>query len=233
MERLWTVLTADLRGSKALLREQRAEVDRALDAAVRKTVRRFGEAFRLAPELLRGDELQAVLRPEAQALTVLTYLRGHLATAAPGAPALRAGIGSGAIERLSPKGPFASDGAAFHRARAALEHAKSSGGTRLTAWRADAARFDTLADVMLALADALTARWTQPQWEAIVGRLEDKGLEGIARERGISFQSVSKRLRAASWNEVAGVYAALENEARGSAQPREVESTHSTARGRR
>lgn len=231
-QRTWIVLIADLRGSKTFERERRSAVDRALDAAVRRTVRRFGDAFRLEPEQLRGDELQAVLRPAAPALAVLTHLRGHLATAGPEAPALRAGLGSGPVERLSTKGPFASDGAAFHRARAALEHAKS-GGSRLTAWRTGVDRFDSLSDAMLALADVLTARWTRPQWEAIVGRLEDKGLEGIARERGVSFQSVSKRLRAASWNEVAAVYTAVEAAAREALQPGEVETADSAARGRR
>jgi hypothetical protein len=76
------------------------------------------------------------------------------------------------------------------------------------------------------------SRWTRPQWEAIVGRLEDKGLEGIARDSGVSFQSVSKRLRAASWSEVASAYAWIEARAGAAAQPQKVESRHSTSRGR-
>jgi hypothetical protein len=231
-ERQWIVLIADLRGSRAIGARRRAAVDRAFERAARRTAVRFGDAFRLAPEVLRGDELQAVLRADAPALTVLTYLRGQLAIAIENAPELRGGIGSGAIERLSPKGPFASDGPAFHRARAALEAAKKAGGSRLTAWQTGAPAFDTLADVILALADALAARWTRPQWEAIVGRLEDKGLEGIARERGVSFQSVSKRLRAASWNEVAAACARIEAEARDAVQPLAVETAHSTRQGR-
>ncbi len=231
-ERQWVVLIADLRGSRALAGARRAAVDRALQRAAQRTANRFDAAFRLAPQILRGDELQAVLRAGAPAITVLTYLRGQLAIATEHAPALRAGLGSGAIGRMSPKGPFASDGPAFHRARAALERTKKAGGTRLTAWITGAAEFDARADAMLALADAFTARWTRPQWEAIVGRIEDKGLEGIARAHGVSFQSVSKRLRAASWNEVAAVYARLESEACDAARPQAVEAAHSPRGGR-
>ena len=55
---------------------------------------------------------------------------------------------------------------------------------------------------MLGLTDALWSRWTQAQWEAVAGRLESKGIQEIARDSGIRFQNVSKRLIAASWNEV-------------------------------
>ena len=63
--------------------------------------------------------------------------------------------------------------------------------------------FDAAAASVLALLDVIAARWTRPQWEAIAGRLEGDGLHEIARHTKVSFQSVSKRLRAASWNEVA------------------------------
>jgi SatD family (SatD) len=230
--RTWIALIADVRGSRTLPARRRAAVDRALERAVARTARRHAADLRLAPEVLRGDEVQAVLRPTAPALAVLTYLRAQLALGVERAPALRAGLGSGTVPRLSPKGPFASEGEAFHRARAALDRAKRGSTSRLTAWEVGAPGFDALAEAILAVTDALTVRWTRPQWEAILGRLEQKGLEHIARERGVSFQSVSKRLRAASWNEVAQVYAQLEHGARDAVRGTAGESARSTFAGR-
>ncbi|HEY2953893.1 MAG TPA: SatD family protein [Candidatus Eisenbacteria bacterium] len=214
VDRAWLVLIADLRSSRAIPARERPGVDRALRRAIVRTLRLHGRHFRLIPEVLRGDELQAVLKPDAPALAILTYLRAQLALAAGRSTALRAGLGSGAIQRLSRRGPFASEGEAFHRARTALEEAKGSGTTRLTAWVTGDPTVDRMASVLLALTDSFTGRWTGPQWEAIAGRLEGKGLHEIAREQRVSFQSVSKRLRAASWSEVHEVATLLEDSAR-------------------
>jgi hypothetical protein len=208
--RVWQALIADLKASRKIPARERAAADRAVQRAMTRTLRGYGGHFRLAPQRLRGDELQAVLRPGAPVLSILTYLRAQLAAGGAPSLALRAGIGSGALQRISSKGPFASDGEAFHRARAALEAADRGGGARLTAWRTGDAFFDRVSDSMLALIDAFAVRWTAPQWEAIAGRLESKALQTIAREKGVGFQSVSKRLRAASWSEVHQAIALLE-----------------------
>lgn len=208
--RIWQVLVADLRSSRRIPERQRPKIDKALQRAAARVVHRYGNHFRLKPQVLKGDELQAVLRADAPALHVLTYLRAQLAIAAGIRVELRAGLGRGEIRRLSTSGPFASEGVAFHRARAALEQAKQSGGDRLTAWVSGDPFFDELAATVLALTDAFASRWTVPQWEAIAGRIEEKALQAIARDTGVGFQSVSKRLRAASWNEVDQGYTLLE-----------------------
>jgi len=213
--RTWLALIADLRSSREIPARERPRVDRALRQAIVRVMRLHGSHFRMTPEVLRGDELQAVLRPDAPALMVLTYLRAQLVLGAGRGVALRAGLGRGTIQRLSPRGPFSSDGEAFHRARAALESTKRSGGARLTGWITGDPSVDRFASVTLALIDSFASRWTGPQWEAIAGRLEGKGLDAIARERQVSFQSVSKRLRAASWSEVQQASELLEAAARG------------------
>lgn len=208
--RLWQVLVADLKSSRRIPERQRSKVDQALHRACARLVQRYEKDFRLKPQILRGDELQAVLRADAPALHMLAYLRAQLAVGAGTRVELRAGLGRGEIKRMSTRGPFASEGVAFHRARAALEAAKQAGGDRLTSWVSGDSFFDELSDAMLSLADAFAARWTVPQWEAIAGRIESKPLQVIARESGVGFQSVSKRLRAASWSEVQRGYALLE-----------------------
>jgi len=202
MARPWQVLIADLRGSRGLGPAQRKRVDSALRHAIRATRRRFLSGIRSGPEVLKGDELQAILRPEVPALSLLTYLRAQFAVGVDSQVELRAGLSRGRIERLSPKGPFASDGEAFHRARNALEAVREAGGSRRTGWEVADAGFAGWAATVLGLTDALWSRWTTAQWEAVAGRLEGKGIQEIARGSGIRFQNVSKRLIAASWNEV-------------------------------
>jgi SatD family protein len=198
----WQVIIADLRASRDIAPAQRKRVDTALRRAMASVRRRFRAHIRSGPELLKGDELQIVLRPEAPALALLTYLRARFAIEVDARYELRAGLGRGRIERLSPKGPFASDGEAFHRAREALDAAHAGGGSRRTGWKTGDPSFEALAESMLGLTDALWSRWTAAQWEAVAGRLEGKGIQEIARDSGIRFQNVSKRLIAASWNEV-------------------------------
>jgi hypothetical protein len=202
-EPVWHVLIADVAASRQIPPGRRRVLDGVLRRAAGRTRSRWAEAFRLAPELQRGDELEAVLRPDAPMLDLVLHLRAQIRAALAERVELRVGIGTGPIALMSRKGPFASEGIAFHRARNALEAVSARGGVARTGWESGDPDFDAPAASVLALLDVITARWTRPQWEAIAGRLEGEGLHEIARRTRVSFQSVSKRLRAASWNEVA------------------------------
>ncbi len=210
----WQVMIADVRASRRLSPSLRARLPAEIRRALRQSQELDENAYRLMPELLKGDEIQAVLRANAAALQIATYLRAKLAVTTGGAVQLRIGIGGGSIDRLSRKGPFESDGPAFHRARAALEQARAAGGSRATAWIVGEQVFDRLADGVLGLYDAVSTRWTVPQWAAIQGRIEGKEQRVIAAESNVSIQSVSKRLLLASWNEVRSASALLEQLAR-------------------
>src|SRR5262249_49697680 len=154
------------------------------------------------PEMLKGDEIQMVLRPEASALRLALYLRGQLAVNTSRNVTIRIGMGTGGIDRLSRNGPFQSDGPAFHNARAAVDRVRKAGGSRSTALRTGEAFLDGVADPVLGLQDAITTRWTLPQWSAVLERIKGKELRLIAGPANVSVQSISKVLRAASWNEV-------------------------------
>ena len=206
----WQVFIADLVSSRSIPAADRASVDRALTRAIDRTLHLHREHFRLGAQMLKGDELQAVLRPDAPALSILTYLRAQLAGREGWVMRLRVGLGAGRITRLSPKGPFASEGEAFHRARAAIDGLKVGRVVRLTGWVTGDAHFNRWAGSMLPLLDAIMNRWTPAQWEAVAGRLETRGMDDIGRRSGVTFQSVSKRLRAASWNEALGAIRLLE-----------------------
>jgi hypothetical protein len=241
----WQVFIADLVSSRSIPATDRAGVDRAVARAIDRTLSVHREHFRLGPQVLKGDEMQAVLRPGAPALSILTYLRAQLAGREGRVIRLRAGLGAGRIARLSPKGPFASEGEAFHRARAAIDGLKAGRAERLTGWITGDIQFDLWAGSMLPLLDAVMNRWTPAQWEAVAGRLETRGMDDIARRSGVTFQSVSKRLRAASWNEALGAMRLLDSlagqarlaggaatGARGPTQPLKGESRLSPPGGR-
>jgi hypothetical protein len=199
--RIWQVCMIDMEGSRQIPAGRRAFVDRALLRTLRLVERRHRRHIRLAPQMLKGDEVQCVLKPGAPALAMLTALRAEFASRVGRQPGLRAGLGLGAIERLSSKGPFDSDGQAFHRARIAIDSLKARRGRRMTAWVTGDPAFDKCGMAMIPLLDHLFRRWTVPQWKAIVGRLAGRGIAAIAREERVSVQAISLRLTAASWAE--------------------------------
>src|SRR5258706_926191 len=81
-ERVWQVLIADLKASRDIPARERPRADRALRLAIQRILRAHGAQFRLVPQVLKGDELQAVLKPDAPALTILTHLRPRLVSQA-------------------------------------------------------------------------------------------------------------------------------------------------------
>ena len=197
----WLAVIGDVKSSRNLPGPLRAKLSSQIRGAMADVVRFAPTAFRIAPGSLKGDEIQAVLRPEAPGMRIVTYLRAVLRVRTDGAVSLRVGLGGGAVDRMSPKGPFESDGPAFHRARAALELVRKAGASRLSAWQTGDAGFDDLAGAMLGIMDSVVARWTLPQWAAVRERMEGKGLKRIAKQEAVSVQSVSKRLITASWSE--------------------------------
>lgn len=198
----WSVLILDVKGSRRVALEGGRGTAELLRSAIRDTVRWQSRGMRLAPELLKGDEIQAVLHAHAPPVRTLFHLRAGVAERSRGRIHLWAAIGRGAIDRLSSKGPFESDGPAFHRARHALESVKQAGGARRTAAETGDAPTDRTLRAILGLLDALAARWTPLQWQGVHRRLEGGTMQSIAKKTDVSFQMISKRLRAVSWNEV-------------------------------
>jgi hypothetical protein len=208
----WQVWIGDLRGSKKIAPEARARASRHLDESIQATVQRYRVSFKLRPAVLRGDEIQAVLTPDAPTLTILTYLRAQLAVRGVEIQEVYAGIGLGAIPVLHPRNPFESDGPAFHLARRALDSLKDKKYSRmLTAWITENPAFDDAAKAMLPLFDTFFSRWTREQWEAIVYRLQGSTLKAIGEELGVAGQAAHKRLHVARWKEVANAVEYLES----------------------
>jgi hypothetical protein len=212
---IWQVWIADLRGSTKLTAAARGRAAKQLDDAIRATVARYRDAFKLRPAVLRGDEIQAVLVPDCPALTILTYLRGEFAMRSGADSGIYAGIGLGTIPMLHARSPFQSEGPAFHLARRALDSLKrKKHGRTLTAWVTGREAFDEAAMSILPLIDSYFARWTREQWEAVVRRLQGSTMKTIGAELGVAGQAVHKRLSAARWRDVEKAVEYLESEHR-------------------
>jgi SatD family (SatD) len=196
----WQVLILDLKASRKIPPSGRRAVDKALIKAAEIAAKRYQKDFRLAPRLLKGDELEAVLRSDAPSLLILTFIRAQFAMAIGRTPALRAGIGWGRIDHMDSENPFESDGPAFHAARAALDAVKGPRSGRLTGW-VTGTSFDAEADAVLPVLDVFFRRWSRPQWEAVAKRIEERNLREIGAQLGVRLQAIHKRLSTASWDE--------------------------------
>lgn len=173
------VLTIDQRNS-----QEGADL---VPAAIETIERVGGEALALPPDRTAGDEVQALVAGAPAALA--------LALALTRAGSWSVGLGVGAVDTPLPEVVRAARGAAFLRARDAVERAKSS-PLRLALEGPDAeAAAD--AEALLRLLLELRDRRTDEGWE--IHDLLATGLtqREAAAELGITESAVSRRVRAA------------------------------------
>lgn len=160
-----------------------------------------------------GDEFEWALDDAPTALDEALLLRARLAVPEGDAEAvtLRCAFGRGEVHVLDAD-PYGQDGPAYHRARAGMSETlrappagRRSGrdpfepgahqGARLTSF--DDGRSAPARDALLAHMDAIMARWTAAQWEAIAAALEGLTYEVAGERLGVSAQAVSNRVKAA------------------------------------
>jgi hypothetical protein len=119
------------------------------------------------------------------------------------------GIGAGPVDEPLPDVSRAASGAAFVRAREAVERAKARRSATPVAVvgpdEGPAARSAADAEAVLRLLGALTARRSDAGWEAIDSLAAQGGASApqraTAQALGVSEQAVSQRLRTALWAE--------------------------------
>lgn len=163
-----------------------------------------------------GDEIQGVLDDPAVAVdTALALLRTD---------DWYVGIGAGPVVDPLPASTRAASGAAFVRARTAVERAKGRGRGAPVAVDGEDEQAAQDAQAVLTLLGAVVGRRTEAGW-AVVDALEPGGVgarqEDVAEHLGISQQAVSQRLQTALWSEelaVRDVVARLLDRAQGEDQ---------------
>lgn len=142
-----------------------------------------------------GDEVQAVLAdPDLVVDLALHLLRlGRWSV----------GIGAGPVDEPLPASTRAGSGAAFVRARTAVERAKSRARPVPLAVVAGSPDSGQAAEAVLTLLGAVLLRRSAAGW-AVVDALEPgvgATQDDVARRLGVTQQAVSQRLRAAMWAE--------------------------------
>lgn len=205
------VVVADIVESRRLSQADRRAVQARVLALAGE-----GSAFRVSG----GDEFEWSLPDLPPSLDRL--LRFRLALGVPGpvsgdsdgwAPGieLRCGIGRGAVTVTSTQGPYAEDGPAYHRARAAMNRLgappprtrRSTSDpfepgpppVRRTAWVDDTPNPER--EALLLHMDRVFTRWSPAQRAAIAAVLEGATYEEVGRAEGISAQAVQARLKSA------------------------------------
>ncbi|MBK5248318.1 MAG: hypothetical protein JJE50_02625 [Actinomycetales bacterium] len=141
-----------------------------------------------------GDEVQGVLTDAAAALRLALHLQRHQEWSV--------GIGIGPVDLPLAESARASSGAAFVRAREAVERARGKSVPVPFALEAGSTPRSEQTESLLQLLAAVVRRRTAQGWEVV-----DLLSQGAATRReaaaslGISAQAVSQRLRVAMWTE--------------------------------
>lgn len=192
------MITADVIGSRAI--EPRGTLRDALSSALDAFNRTWVAEIAVPFSVAAGDEVQGVVRPGPAAFAMVRRLRWATRSAPlRPSPRLRAGVGWGGVETgLDGRTSWELDGSAFHLARRALAEAAERRGeaTRFAAPEPD---HEAWANEMLSLLDAIVARWTPGQWQAVAAYERLGTYAAAARALGVALQNVQKRCAAARW----------------------------------
>ena len=174
------VITADQIGS----RDQGDRVDEALAAL-------DGLPARLPFTRTVGDELQGLLvEPVSVVDAILILMRNEQ---------WHIGLGVGPIEEPLPDAAPAARGAAFLRARTAVERAKTDVSHLAVDAAADPEQFAADVEAALRLLAALHRHRSEPGWEATDQVRRGRTQLQAAAALDITRQAVGQRLRAADW----------------------------------
>ncbi|HHY48055.1 MAG TPA: hypothetical protein GX506_12240 [Firmicutes bacterium] len=192
MEGIFAVITCDLRRSREITPRQPVQdaIKRALERinAEYATIIVSGFSFTL------GDEWQGLIKEPRLAYELVWAMRRYL-------PGIRiyAGIGLGEISTaVAPVQEM--DGPAFHRAREAVELAKSQ--QRGVAFVSGDPEGDPVVNSLLRLIEGTWNRATQRQVQVVLSYEQTRNMSMTAERLGITKQAVSKILKAAMWDEV-------------------------------
>ena len=146
-----------------------------------------------------GDEVQAVVSSPSTALAlVLEIVR---------LGGWRAGVGVGEVQDPLPEHSREASGAAFVRARAAIDRAKRRSSAVPVAVQGADGPASADVEALVHLLGAVVERRSAAGWEVVdlLVDLERSGADAtqreVARTLGVSEQAVSQRLRAALWAE--------------------------------
>jgi|GEM_PF-2616267 len=204
------IVIADIVESRALAPEARRAVQARISELAHAPLQ-----FRFAG----GDEFEWSLADAPSSLDALLRFRtalgaGDDARGIPGV-ALRCGLGRGPVTVGSTDGPYAEDGPAYHRARAAYDAMRQEPGRQRRSREhpfeptdaperrrtvLDDGGADPVQDALLMFMDEIMLQWSRVHWEVIDRVLAGASYDDVAAALGISTVAVYKRLQSARLN---------------------------------
>jgi hypothetical protein len=189
------VVTADVIGSKKLFSE--GYTKESFNTSAKKYNQMMTQYILTGFSISRGDEIQGVIVNAEDIPTVVRNLRYFFLPAR-----LRIGIGIGHIdEPIDYENSWDMDGQAFHRARNALDTIKDR-KMPCTYVISGNPEVDATANVIYTLINAIEAKWTMPQWEAVYAYERCGTYKAAGEMLGVAAQNVAKRCKVALWNAV-------------------------------
>ena len=199
------ILVGDIVGSREASDRQKlqSDIQSSLDEVNDEV-----DGSSIAPmEIVRGDEFEGGFRDPSACIEAFFTLERILFPVR-----FKAGIGVGEISTSEDTSISRMDGPAFHRARAAVEEAKSSASDLLI--RSNNQSRDAILNTILDLLTLLKERWTDRQWEIVNHYREnrDRTQSEIAYEFGISQPAVAKVLQRTKIKHIDGAKEVLAHE---------------------
>lgn len=191
---MYAVITGDLVKSELFLNKRRQVLEVLHTALGMLGKIRRGDVW--VSDIHRGDAFQIVTNDEEQALRIALFMRARLLQhTVEGRPLeARSAVGIGGIEYLDRSNIAESDGEAFRLSGRSLEEMPAY--RRLVISTSDG-ELNRVLDVVSALVDAVTARWTREQAAAISHWVFGGTQAAMAEAMGITQSAVQQRLQRA------------------------------------
>ncbi len=189
------VIIADIQGSKKMKERERYEWQLFLKSAIVQVNENWAADIEAPFMITKGDEFQGVVSNVPRVHSIMIEFERLLHPLG-----LRYGIGLGQIQRMGANIPIEMDGPAFHRANAALNHAKKN---RLRVhFRSTDQQLDLYINTVYTLIYAIKKRWSTINFKRYWRYKELGTYDKVADLEGVSPQAVWDSLRNAHATDV-------------------------------
>jgi hypothetical protein len=178
-----TVIISDIIGSRKLNDHERHEWQLFLKSSIVQINEKFSDFIEAPFMITKGDEFQGVLKRIGSVHSIVMEFERLVFPLT-----MRFGVGHGVIQKMGSKIPIEMDGAAFHRAQAALNKAKKK--KKVIIIETENEYFNLQVNTIYQLIYAIKERWSDISYKRYWKYQECGTYERVAQEEGVSTQAV-------------------------------------------
>lgn len=189
----YIALIGDMVRSREFAGEERSQVQDDFNLFIEHLNHRYGASLRAQFTITLGDEFQGLLEDPSIVPDIIWEV--HQGRALPG---FRLGIGFGRIDTKIPTTAINLDGPAFHRARAAIQRAKSE-GMMGGVFEGFGEQVDIIANGIARLLEFHVRRRSKKQLQVIDLLRHSMSQIEVADKIGLTPQAVNDHKKAAGW----------------------------------